>query len=348
MDTRQDKKWIIGEQLLLFQDQDMLFNRGVLELARLNLEAARAAFDRYEELYHDGDAIDPQRKLTDFLIESFSGVPDSCPEKPAHIYGVWTSFKTYVESGHSLGSTLLTEMKYSFFKKIREAIEECSLTDPFYIADEIPVGYVYIQLKEYSLAIQSLQACIRATPDNAAIHGYLGDAYILRGEMGDTAAARQCLLEASLIDPLGIDWPHIKDAALLELKDQIIEEHDLEEPLALEWLPSYAYVTGIFEPKTIKPNEGLGEFVDEYLNIKRAYEREQTAGLKARLFLRSMILCDNEDSLRYIKGIDFMDIRRVMKDVNPELFRTYLDFVERRNRSRVKWCWGLHTLSMCE
>ena len=63
MDTRQDRKSIIGEQLLLFQDQDMLFNSGVSELARLNLEAARAAFDRYEELYHDGDAIDQQRKL---------------------------------------------------------------------------------------------------------------------------------------------------------------------------------------------------------------------------------------------------------------------------------------------
>ncbi len=66
MDTGQDSRGTIGEQLLLFQDQDMLLNRGILELTRLNLDAAREAFNRYQELYHDRDAVDRETKLTDF------------------------------------------------------------------------------------------------------------------------------------------------------------------------------------------------------------------------------------------------------------------------------------------
>ena len=332
MDTGHDKKWTIGEQLLLFQDRDMLLNSGILELIRLNLDAAKEAFNRYQELYRDRDAIDKEAKLTDFLIKGFSRVPDSCPERPAHLYRLWTSFESYLQSVSFEGENIISEIKYSFFKKIHKALEQCNLTDALYISDTVPTGYVYMQLKKYTLAIQSLQACIPVTPDSAAIYGYLGDVYVLRGETGDTGASRRCYLEAYLIDPCGIDWCHIKDSALLELKDQIIEEHNLEDSLALEWLPSYAYIEGIFKPKTIKINDGLKEFVDEYLNIKKTYDKEQTSDLKAKLFIRSIILCDNEESLRFIKSIDFMDIRRLMKDINPDLFRRYLKWIESRNR----------------
>jgi len=332
MGTGQNSTGTIGEQLLLFQDRDMLLNSGVLELIRLNLDAAKEAFNRYQELYHDRDAIDKETKLTDFLIKGFSRVPDSCPERPAHLYRLWTSFESHLQSVRFESKNIVSEIKYSFFRKIRESLEQCNLTDALYISDTVPTGYVYMQLKEYSLAIQSLQACIPVTPDNAAIYGYLGDAYMLRGDPGDMDASRRCYLEAYLIDPNGTDWSHIKDIALMELRDQIIEEHNLEDSLALEWLPSYAYIEGIFKPKTIKLNDGLKEFVDEYLNIKKAYNKEQASDLKARLFIRSMILCDNEDSLRFIKSIDFMDIRRLMKDMNPGLFRRYLKFVESRNR----------------
>ncbi len=334
MDIGQDKKWTIGEQLLLFQDRDMLFNRGVLELIRLNLDAARQAFNRYQELYHDRDAIDREAKLTDFLITGFSRVPDTCPERPARLYRLWTSFEGYLQSVSFEGENIISKIKYSFFRKIREALEQCNLTDPLYISDTVPTGYVYMQIKKYNLAIQSLQACIPVTPDNAVVYGYLGDAYMLRGEPGDMGVSRQCYLEAYLIDPGGIDWRHIKDPALLKLRDQIIEEHNLEDSLALEWLPSYAYIEGIFKPKAIKFNNGLKEFVDEYLNIKKAYDKEQASDLKAKLFIRSIILCDNEEYLRFIKSIDFMDIRRLMKDINPDLFRRYLKFIESRNRCK--------------
>lgn len=40
---------------------------------------------------------------------------------------------------------------------------------------------------------------------------------------GETDVARRCYSEACLIDPGGIDWAHMKDGALAELRDQLKE-----------------------------------------------------------------------------------------------------------------------------
>ena len=64
----------------------------------------------------------------------------------------------------------------------------------------------------------------------------------------------------------------------------------MDSSLAIEWLPSYAYTQGLFKPKTIMFNNGLKEFVDEYLGLRKKYSKEQSPYLKAKLFIRSIIL----------------------------------------------------------
>ncbi len=49
-------------------------------------------------------------------------------------------------------------------------------SDSAYLSHHIPIGYAYLQTGRYDRAIRSLQACLIATPDNAAVYGYLGDA----------------------------------------------------------------------------------------------------------------------------------------------------------------------------
>ena len=43
---------------------------------------------------------------------------------------------------------------------------------------------------------------------------------------------------------------------------------------------------------------------------------------------------DNEQFLRMIKGIDFVEVRREMKAANAELFSEYLKQIERRKPTR--------------
>lgn len=329
MDRGQNLQGTLGEQMSLFEGRNILINKGISELTRLNLDAAKKAFQEYAKLYHNPDNIDKELKLTDFLMEGFRQAPENGPERPVYLFGLWQSFTIHLRAVGYRSENIIADIKYSFFKMILDALDRGGTAEPLYVSDSVPVGYVYIQTGQYDLAVKSLQACIPATPGNAVIYGYLGDVYVLRGEPD---VARRCYLEGCLIDPVGIDWGHMKDRALLELKEQLTKQYSPGDSLALEWLPSYAYLQTLFKPKTMKLNEGLREFVDEYLNLKKAYRKEQRPDLKAKLFLRSIILCDNEYFLRFIKKVDFAGIRGQMKEMNPNLFSRYLKYIEGRSK----------------
>lgn len=321
----------VGEQLPLFEDQYMLLNCGSLELKKLNLEEAKKAFQRYKDLYKDGDDINDKLKITDFLIQGFANAPGACPDEPAYLYGLWNSFEDFVKSIRFESDNIVSEIKNSFFQKLLASVDRCNLADAPYLSDNIPMGYVYMQTGKYDLAIKSLQSCILATPENATIYGYLGDAYMLRGQAD---IARQCYLEACLNSPSDMDWGHVKDKQLLKLRDQLIETFDMNESLASEWLPSYAYIQGLFKPKAIRLNEELKKFVGEYMALRKAYLKEPTPDLEPKLFIRAIILCDNETFMKLIKGIDFIDVRRQMKDMNSSLFSRYMKYIESRNQHK--------------
>ena len=315
----------ITEQLPLFEDKRSLLNRGMLELIRLNLDEARDTLERYKRLYRSEDEVEIEIKIADFLMKGFAEVPERAAEEPAYLCGLWASFEDYVESLGYVHKNITSDIKSSFFHKVVKTINQCNLADSPFLSDTIPTGYVYIQVGRYNEAIKALQGCIPITPDNAAIYGYLGDAYMLRGE---PVVARQCYQEACLICPGDIDWDHMKDKALIELRDQLVKERNGDNSLAVEWLPSYAHIQGLFKPRTIKLNQGIKEFVDEYLGLRKAFFKEQTPDLKAKLFFRGIILCDNEPLLRFVKKISFIEVRRLMKESNPALFPRYLKLVE--------------------
>jgi len=316
---------IIFEQLPLFEDRRSLLNRGILELIRLNLNEAKDTLERYKRLYRSEDEVEAEIKIADFLMKGFAEAPEMATEEPAYLCRLWASFEDYVESLGYEHKNITSDIKSSFFHKIVKTINRCNLADSPFLSDTIPTGYVYIQVGRYDEAIKALQACIPMTPDNVTVYGYLGDAYMLRG---DADVARQCYREACLIDPAGIDWGHIKDKALLQLRDQLIKEYSLDNSLPLEWLPSYAYIQGLFKPKIIKLNQGIKELVDEYLGLRKTFFKEETPDLKAKLFFIGMILCDNEPLLRFVKRISFIEVRKLMKELKPGLFSRYLQYLE--------------------
>src|SRR5208337_3371891 len=186
----------------------------------------------------------------------------------------------------------------------------------------IPPGYLLLQAGRYDEAIRSLQDCIPGMPRCAPLYGWLGDAYLLRG---DLTVARQCYREACFIDPAAVDWRHIEDADLKELKQDILLEYDFDPGAALEWLPSHARIEGLFERKPVRLNDGLKEMVDDYLATEKAWTKENSPRIAAKLFLRGMVLCENRESLKFIKTIDTIQVRRTMKKANPGLFAEFLE-----------------------
>jgi tetratricopeptide (TPR) repeat protein len=110
--------------------------------------------------------------------------------------------------------------------------------------------------------------------------------------------------------------------------DQAIRS--LQTCLIATWLPSYAYIKGVFGPKQIRLKDEFITFIDGYLELKKACGNNPSLEQAAKLFLKSIVLCDNEPFLRMIKGIDFAEVRRGMKKANAPLFATYLRYIEHR------------------
>ncbi|MDR3554073.1 MAG: hypothetical protein P4L55_04910 [Syntrophobacteraceae bacterium] len=164
-------------------------------------------------------------------------------------------------------------------------------------------------------------------PARAALYGWLGDAYLLRG---NSKVARQCYREGCFIDPLDIDWRHIEDPDLKQLKQDILFVYDFDAELALEWLPSHARIEGLFELKTVRVNDGLKEMVDEYVAMEKEWSKKKSPRLAAKLFARGIVLCENSENLNFIKKIDLIQVRRVMKQASPDLFEEFLEKIIKR------------------
>jgi hypothetical protein len=111
---------------------------------------------------------------------------------------------------------------------------------------------------------------------------------------------------------------------------ELAEEEGCGETLSRQWVPSHAYVRGFFAPKQMRLKDEFKAFVDSYFDLKKSRLHDHSRALSARLFLKGIVLCDNELFLRLIKGIDFTDVRREMKAANAPLFAAYLRHIERR------------------
>jgi tetratricopeptide (TPR) repeat protein len=189
----------------------------------------------------------------------------------------------------------------------------------------ISPGYVFLQAGRLPEAIQALQADIARNPHHAVLYGYLGDAYWLQGQ---TKAARQCYREACLIDPAAIDWRHVRDTHLQELRQELLLIHGSDPELAVAWLPSHGRMDGLFERREVRLHDGLKEMVEDYLLLNKAFLKEKSALLGAKLFYKGMVLCENEESLRFVKKVDLVQVRRMMKQANPDLFADFLEWIE--------------------
>lgn len=315
------------EQIPLFEDAFMLLNDATAAIKALRLDDALESLRRYGDLYRGGKDVETKFKIATFLkAELSAATPSDSPDRPAHLFHVWRSCEAFCRSLGPDGA-ICAELRRPLFQTIVVAIEASRLTDSALLAERIPIGYAYLQTGDHDRAIRSLQASLTATPDNAAIYGYLGDAYLMRG---DRDVARQVYFTACLIDPVVLDWKHLQDKQLKDLLERLPDEYDCDPALACEWLPAYAYVQGIFKPKRIQLWEEFKAFTEGYLELKKTARNKPSPALAAKLFLKGIVLCDNETFMKKIKGIAFAEVRREMKEAHAELFTAYLKQIAQR------------------
>lgn len=318
-----------ARQLSLFAQNDMTFvNQGIQAFRKLHLEEAVELFGKHRSVYPKGYDVGPRLAAAEFLLDGLQKAPDEPGARAAFLCRLWDSFEARFQTGEAAWKALAAEVKRSFFARAIEELQRSALTDTAFLPGEIPAGFLFLQAERADEAIARLQKIILETPHNAAVYGWLGDAYLLRG---DLRVARQCYREACLIDPAEIDWRHLRDEALLELERELLFVYGSDENLARAWLPSHARVEGLFEAKTVQLLDGLKEMVDAYRALEKSLSKEKSPVAEAGLFFRGLILCENGDRLKLVKKIDLIKVRRTMKKANPDLFSEFLEKIADRD-----------------
>lgn len=317
-----------AKQLSLFAQRDMTFvNQGIKAFRKFDLEKAVELFQKHQSLYPKGYDVGPRLAAAEFLLAGMHDVPADPGTRPAGLCRLWDSFEDRAQSEGTAWVNCAAEVQKVFFSLAAEESESPGTSDSAFLPGGVARGFVLLQAERVEDAIPSLQNAIAQAPDNASLYGWLGDAYHLRG---DLRVARQCYMEACLIDPLGIDWRHLRDEDLRELERELLFVYGPDENPGRAWLPSHARVEGFFERKVVRLHDGLKELVDGYLALEKALLKEKSPLVEAKLFFRGMVLCENEESLKYVKKIDPVEIRRFMKEANPDLFSEFLATIVER------------------
>lgn len=317
------------DQLPLFLDEYVLLNDATNALVELRLDAALVFLTNYRDLCKTNrQDIEEKLAIVAFLQEQLASEPPPGPERPRFLFEVWRSFEAFCDALTD-NKTITDKMRVLYFRKIGETMKASSLTDGFFLADNIPAGYVYLQTGDYDRAIRSLQTCLLTMRDNAAIFGYLGDAYWARG---NKKTARNLYFEACLIAPCSLDWVHLLDDELRKLITALSGDYGWDSSISCEWVGACGYIQGLFEPKAIRTIEEINAFKEKYVELKKAFQKNPDPHLAAKIFTQGIVLCDNEPFLRNLKGIDFADIRRDMKSAAPSLFEEYIKAIGRRKK----------------
>ena len=310
-----------GGQLSLFAQSDMRFlNQGVHAFANLELEEALGFFEKHRVHYPKGCDVSSRIKVVKFILDGLDALPAEPGERSGYLCGLWDSLEDFSRAEGADCAAFAARAKSAYFVNALAEIERSGAGEPIELSRNYPVGYVLLQAGRYEDAIGSLQELILKMPESAVLYGWLGDAYLLRG---DRAVARQCYREACFIDPSAIDWRHLEDSELKQLKEDILFEYGPDPELAVEWLPSHARIEGLFEPEVVGINKGLKEMVESYRAVEKEWRGKESPRLGAKLFARGIVLCDNGENLRFIK-IDLIQVRRMMKQANPDLFEEFL------------------------
>jgi tetratricopeptide (TPR) repeat protein len=303
----------------------VLYNTGIQRLLGLDFAGCLETMDRYQRLFPWGQTISSVMEMARFLNENLAGETSTAitPKEAGRRYEIWREFERAF--GYPWKRDAIEErLQVQYFSRLLDGLAAGGHSGINRLPGDIPLGLVHLLGHRLKEAIECLQASIQERPDRAAPYGYLGDAYVL---LGDVRRARLCYREAFAVEPREVDLPRLQDTEIRQFLDALAEDEDLEDD-PIVWLPVLAQLECVFERRFISDLDTLDQWLTRYLALLEDYEDHWDRALIPKLFYHAMVLSDNESLVSRYRKIDLPAIRRNMKNWQPVLFARHMRQLE--------------------
>ena len=325
----------MNEQLSLFIEENTLFNGGVQQLMDMDFKGCIKTLEYYRKLYPWGRSVDRERDMCLFWIERLgeTAALHCDPEEGERRYRAWLEFEEifgYPWPDHGIERPFGVR----YFSCVAKGLESCGHGRGPRLPAGTPMGLIYLRAGRPERAVALLQSLIETEEEDARAYGYLGDAFVSRG---DTATARICYLKAFTLGPREVDVEHLLDTEVRDRLRDLAQQESVQGD-SLGWFAAMGMLEGLFEPAVVRDVEDLRSWRRRYERLLEAQEREQDPALVPRLFAHALVLSEHARTLGLTRDFDLVDVRRRMKEWRPDLFSLYMEGLgERTSRSKVRF-----------
>jgi len=325
----------MAEQLSLFVEENTLFNSGTEQLLDMDFTGCKKTFQSYARLFSWGRDVSQEMGMAEFWIERLGEKNwDHVEETEAlRIYEIWLEFEE--RFGHPWPEYGIEHLfQERFFSQLVDGLDKSGHSETPKLSGRVPRGFFYLLAGRLDAAVTSLQTLIAVDPEDAKAHGYLGDAFLLGG---DIPTARECYRRAFALAPSGVDIKHLCDSEL-KIRMEDLEADERFDGDSLGWFPTVAKLEGLFEPLIIIDMEHLRYWLQRYQCLLDIYNKDREPAHIPRLFYHAMVLSDNASALEFLRDVDLIEIRQNMREWQSDLFAWHMENLgERESRSKARF-----------
>jgi tetratricopeptide (TPR) repeat protein len=227
------------------------------------------------------------KKTADFLMEE------------------WNSFEEYASYKEMKSSSAYkSAMRYIFFKAAEQykiAFQNNEEGSKFDLL--INLGECFLRLREYKLAVETLEYAMNSYKTNAKLLFILGESYY------HTDDIPKCLLymrEAFQIDPSQIDLTVIESKPVIEIIEFIKSSGKNVRDIR-EWIPVFGFLTDIFYVRRNLNKHQVESLKHEVFNLENSLSRLNNEDIEATNIVPRMIN-------KYLWLLDYYE----HQNINPE------------------------------
>ncbi len=300
-------------QLLLFEDTHILRNRIINSILSLDFSKAGDDLKEFKKIYPSDSSVEKESSL----IDIFSRCMET--EDCEYLIKLWTEFEHFTDR-LSLRYGYSKEFKRTFFTHICNIMEKNGVVADY--ISNVPSGLLFIHAGNFVKAVKHLEKALSNKPDDSRVYGYLGDVHFLRG---DVSLARICYRNAFETDPHEVDMSFLKDKEIFSLIEDMPEELQVvAQPL--DWLAPWGCIKNLFPYKILRDQEIIKSFIHNFHKLEEEYAKDQSRdSVKAKLFYQAMVLSECGARSDQTGKYDVVQMRYIMKEIQPFLFKLYLD-----------------------